>query len=124
MLSITGLPDLRHLAPGIDVDKLLELRNRAELREFRAWLRSIDTESDAEIAARFNDVRAQVAEVLQSTEGRAVRFLVTGAAGFAGLLPSTTVSAVDTFLFDRLLGRPGPAAFISRHYPSIFRQTP
>lgn len=87
-------------------------------------MRSIDTESDAEIAARFNDVRAQVAEVLQSTGGRAVRFLVTGVAGLAGFLPSATVSAVDPFLLDRLLGQPGPAAFISRHYPSIFRQTP
>lgn len=50
MLTITGLPDLSQLAPGIDVEKLLELRNRAERREFRGWLRTIDTESDQQIS--------------------------------------------------------------------------
>lgn len=124
ILSITGLPDLRRLAPGIDVEKLLELRSKQEWREFRVWLRNIDTESDQQIAARFTDVRAQAAEMLQSTPGRAVRFLVTATAGLGGFIPGAAVSAVDAFLMDRLLGRPGPAAFISRWYPSIFREAP
>jgi len=119
-----GCPPARPLRLAFDVTKLLELRNREEWGEFREWLRNIDTESNQQIAARFKDVRAQAAEVLRSPSGRAVRFLVTATAGLGGLIPGAAVAAVDVFLVDQLLGRPGPAAFISSRYPSIFRESP
>jgi len=124
VVLLAGLPDLHQLAPGIDVDKLLKLRASRDWTEFRSWLRQIDTETDSEIEARFTDVRAQAAAAMQSTRGRAVRFVVTLAAGFLGLIPGLAVSTGDAFLVDRLLGRPGPAVFLGRSYPSIFRESP
>lgn len=121
VLSIGGLPDLRHPAPGIDAGRLLELRGRAEWREFRRWLRTVDSETDDQIADRFASLRAQAAELMQSPGGRVVRFVVNGAIGLTGFLPGAAASAVDGFLVDRILGRPGPTAFLGRWYPTIFR---
>jgi len=33
----------------------------------------------------------------------------------------TALAAFDQFVLDRIIGRPGPAAFIGRDYPSVFQ---
>ncbi len=90
--------------------------------DFRSWLRRLDHQTDDEIAAEFADLRAHAAEVLRSPTGRAVRFLIASAAGLVGLVPGLAVGGADAFLIDKIVGRPGPAAFVSRWYPSIFRE--
>jgi len=125
VVTLAGLPGLEALPPGtrIDVHRLLRLRESGECRELRAWLRGVDSETDARIDARFGDVRDELAAVTHSPLGRTVRFLTATGVGFVpivGPLIGIVVSAADTFLLDRVLGKPGPAAFLGRHYPSIF----
>jgi hypothetical protein len=81
--TIAQLPGVDGLPAGstIDVDRLLKLREEAECRELRSWLRNVDSETDEEINARFDSVRSRFAAALDSSGGKAVRFLITSGAG-------------------------------------------
>ena len=125
VVTLAGLPGLEALPPGarIDVHRLLRLRESTECRELRAWLRGVDSETDKEITAKFGSVRDELAAMTQSPFGRIVRFLTATGVGLVplvGPIIGATLSAADTFILDQVLGKPGPAAFLGRHYPSIF----
>jgi hypothetical protein len=121
IVDVAGLPSLADLPPGttVDVDRLLEIRNDPECRNLRAWVRGSEALTDDEIREQVNAVRERVAQATQSTAGKTVRFLATTA---ADLLPYGGVAfgAIDTFVVDKVLGRPGPAVFLAKHYPSLF----
>jgi hypothetical protein len=124
--TIAGLPGLDNMPVGtkIDVDRLLKIRDDTECRELRSWIRSIDTETDEEITARFESVRSRLASAVESQGGKAVRFLVTSGAGaipIVGLAAGPLISAADTFLLEKVIGKPGPTTFLSKNYRSIFR---
>jgi hypothetical protein len=126
VVTIGGLPGVSDLPAGsvIDVDRLLKLRDDAECRELRSWIRNVDSETDEEINARFKSVRARVASVVESKSGKVVRFLATSGAGaipVIGIGAGPLISAADTFLLEKVIGKPGPATFLSKNYPSIFR---
>jgi hypothetical protein len=125
IVEIAGLPTLTPLPASatVDADKLLKLRNGEECRELRAWLRKVDAETDEEISRRFEALRGRMAEVVEGAPGRTIRFVVTSGAGMIPVLGPAlgpALSAVDTFLLEKLVGRPGPAVFLAKHYPSIF----
>jgi len=124
--TIGGLPGIEGLPAGttIDVDQLLRLRDDDECRELRTWLRDVDSETDDEINARFKSVRARLASTIESRGAKIVRFLVTSGAGaipVVGIAAGPLASAGDSFLLEKVIGKPGPATFLSKHYRSIFR---
>jgi hypothetical protein len=122
-----ALPSLK-LEPGttIDIDKLLKIRSSSELREFRDWLVTTDSDTEGEIRARVAGIKAQLGVFAQSTTGKVIRFLVgagtTLLSGAAGTIAGLGVSVVDQFLIDRVLPRTGIAAFVNELYPSLFGQ--
>jgi hypothetical protein len=125
VVAIAGFPDLSGLPAGtaIRVDRLLRLRESDECRQLRAWVRNIDTETDEQIEAEFGSIRAKVASMSGGTSGRAIRFLVTTGVGqipVVGSLAGLALSAADSFLLDRLIGKRGPATFLGRSYRSLF----
>jgi len=126
VLTLAGLPDPGEaLAQGvrINIDKLLAVRESSECREFRSWLRTLDENTDREIEDRVNGLRARVSEVFQSGTGRVIRFAAVTGSGFvpvAGLPLSLGLGALDSFALDRILGDPGPSAFLSTKYKSLF----
>ena len=125
VVTLAGLPGLDSLPAGtkVDVRRLLRFRESAECRDVRAWLRGVDSETDEEIVAAFGGVRDELAAITRSPLGRAVRFLTATAVGLvppAGPLIGVALSAADAFLLDRIIGKPGPAAFLGRHYPPLF----
>jgi len=127
IITLGGLPGVESLPPGttIDVDRLLRLRAGDGGLRLRAWLRRIGSESDAAITKEFGGIREELAALTQSPVGRSVRFLVATVAGFVpvvGLVAGPALSAGDAFLLDRVMGKPGPATFLGKHYPSIFRR--
>jgi hypothetical protein len=124
--TIGGLPNLDGLPAGttIDVDRLLKIRDDAECRELRTWLRNVDSETDEEINARFESVRAHLASAIEGRGGRIVRFLVTsgvGAIPVVGAAAGPLANAADSFLLEKVVGKPGPATFLSKNYRSIFK---
>jgi len=126
VVTLAGLPDPGEALAGgqsIDIEKLLKVRDTEECREFRTWLRSLDQETDKDIEDRVNSLKAKVAEAFQSKTGRAVRFGAIAGSGFipvAGLAVSLGLGALDNFALDRILGDPGPSAFLSKRYGSLF----
>jgi hypothetical protein len=107
----------------VNVAKLLEVRDSAECQEFRTWLRTLDEKSDEEIKNRVDSFRAKVSEAMKSGPGRVVRFGVVAGSSLipgAGVVVSPGLGILDTFVIDKILGDPGPAAFLSHEYKSLF----
>lgn len=110
-------------AIGPTVHRLLSVREDPRMLEFRSWLRSADALSEEEIRQQVESIRERVREFSQSLAGRAIRFLLLTSVGlFPGVPPVAgfALSGADLFLTDKLIGRPGPASFVSSRYPSIF----
>jgi hypothetical protein len=129
IVEIAGLPSLAGspAATTVDAGRLLKLRETDECRELRAWLRTVDKETDAEINARFESLRGRLADLVNSGPARAIRFAIPVGASFipgAGGILGPAASAVDSFLVEKIVGKPGPATFLSKHYPSIFQSPP
>ena len=128
VLTIAGLPDpgrFIHSGGTIGIEHFIKIRDSAECRRFRSWLRTLDSASDEEIEQEVSSLRAKTAEIMESTPGRVLRFgTITGAGLIPGIgLPlGIGLGAIDGFVLDRLIGEPGPAVFLGRHYRSIFDQ--
>lgn len=122
---LVTIADLPHFSPfaKVDVDQLLKLRESPECQDFRTWMRRLENASDAEISEMVASLRNRVGVMLKSTTGKALRFVTTSAAGFvpsAGPIVGIGLSAIDTFLIDRLFPLAGPLAFLTKNYPSLF----
>jgi hypothetical protein len=126
VLEIAGLPDLASLQKGFKIEKLLEIRESKECKEFRTWLSSVDDVSDEEIGERVRNVREKIASAMQSRVGKVLRLLTSAGVGFipvVGPIASLGMSAIDEFLINKVLKESGPHAFLSHHYPSLFSRT-
>jgi hypothetical protein len=125
VLTIAGLPEIETGQPEqyVDVNRLIEITQTSECRAFRQWLRNVQTATDEEIRDQLHPLRDRLSAALRSTSARAVRFLITTAASYApdiGMAAGTGLSALDSFVVDNVISRPGPASFLSQLYPSIF----
>jgi hypothetical protein len=122
VVEIAELPEIEAAAGRpLDVGALLDLRDSAECREFRAWLRTLDAANDGEIRDRMSSFTERVRRLSGSGSTRVARFLVT--IGLASINPvvGLAASALDQFALDRIIGRPGPASFLSKSYRSLFK---
>jgi hypothetical protein len=126
VLSITGLPtvDPDPDVHDVDLPRLLDLLDGEELREFRSWLRSLDSLDDEEVEGEVSKLKAALGEAVHGTLGKIVRFSATTGLGFVpGLqLPALGLGALDSLLVEKLIPEAGPTAFLSRHYPKIFKE--
>lgn len=126
IVAIGGMPSLDPMPYGttIDVKRLQQLRSSEHVADFRAWLAQSDSVSDEEVQGQLRDLRDTLAWLAGSRGARVIRFLVATATGLVpgvGIAAGPALSAVDTFLLDKVIGKPGPASFIGRLYPSVFR---
>jgi hypothetical protein len=121
--EILGLPD-PDPDPGrqdVDLPRLLDTTAGPEAISFRRWLRGVDEFTDQELADAFHPLRDAIGGAVRTPGARAVRLATT--TGVGALLPPVGIglSVLDTFLTEKILPGPGPTAFLSRLYPSIFR---
>jgi len=122
VIAIAGLPEFGS-ATKVDMDKFLSIRESRECAEFRQWLRSAESETDAQIRERLTNVREKLGSMVQGRAGKTVRFLVTSGVGLIpviGNVAGPVLSGLDTFVVDKLLKSSGPISFISTLYPSLF----
>jgi hypothetical protein len=124
VISIAGLPHfVAEKNVRIDIEKLLELRNSPEAREFRDWLSTLDSATDEEIRDRIRGLSAKLGLIVHGTTGKAMRFIVTTAIGFVpivGPVIGMAAGALDQFLTDKIICRSGITAFVNESYPSLF----
>jgi hypothetical protein len=124
IVTLAGLPDPETAAGSVDVEKLLEVRQSEECREFRQWLRSLDRATDQEIEKQLGDIREKISQAVHSSTGKAVRLATTTGIGFVpvvGPIAGIALGALDQFAVDKLLPEPGPVSFLGSGYRSIFR---
>lgn len=126
ILNIKGIPETDRLyARTIDVDKLLSIRESVECCEFRNWLSTVDELNDKDIKEKLTRLREKLTELVQTKIGRDVRFLAVtgvGAIPLIGSVAGPVLGALDHFLLDKIFPYSGPATFINRLYPSIFKK--
>jgi hypothetical protein len=124
VLEIAGLPEVDPDPTKKDVDlpRLLEILESDEVHEFRTWMRSLDSLTDAEIKRETGQLRDAVARSIHSKAGKAVRFSAVTGIGVipGGQLPAIGLGLLDSVLVDRLIPEPGPAAFLGHLYLTIF----
>lgn len=124
VMHIKGFPDFNELAERgqLKLDKILEIRETNECKEFREWLSGIDTATDEEIEERINSIRGRIGNFLGRITGKSVRFLVSTGLGFVpgGALIGLSASVVDTFLLEKFFPTSGPIAFLNKKLPSAF----
>jgi hypothetical protein len=119
--SLKELPETRH----IDIERVLELRETQECRDFREWLRQVSDETDKDIEDRFRSLHEKAAAITHTKTGKVIRFLVTNGAGMipgAGLIAGPAAALGDSFIVEHLIGHPGPISFLGHQYRSIFQE--
>lgn len=124
VLALAGLPEVDSdpSVQDVDMPRLLEILDSDEVREFRVWLRNVDSLDDTDVQLEVSKLRDTIRHVVHSNAGKAVRFsAVTG----LGLIPGAQVAALglgalDSFVVDKVIPETGPTAFLSRLFPTIY----
>lgn len=124
VVSIAGLPDPETAPGAIDLERLLEIRDSEEAREFRQWLRTLDQVSDEEIREQVESISEKISGAVHSSAGKTVRFAITTGVGLipgVGQVAGPVVGALEQFALDKVVREPGPVSFLSSSYMSIFK---
>ena len=126
VLEITDFPMLSvppdHLK--IDVPMLLKLKDQDEFRAFRDWLRGSVDLDEKQIKDLFGSIKSRILNTLEnSVAGRSLRFLAPIVGGFVVPGIDIALSALDTFLLNRVLKPSGIVSFVNNKLPSIFTET-
>lgn len=124
VMEIKGFPDLELLSQmdSLKLDKILELRECKEIKQFRAWLPEITSKSDEEIREQIESLKLTIGNFLPTTKGKTVRFLVSQAIGLFSGIPfaGIPISLVNTFLLEKIFPTSGPISFINNKLPTMF----
>lgn len=124
VLDLIDLPDVAN-DPGtrdVDIARLLEILESEEAREFRSWLRGLDSLRDNEVEQEIRKLRDLVRRAVRSSAGKGVRFAATTGVGLipGAQLAGLGLGALDAFVLERLVPEAGPTAFLSQLYPTVF----
>jgi hypothetical protein len=123
VLELANLPDPATAEGSVNVEKLLEVRQGEEIREFRLWLRTLDDATDEEIRERIESVTERIARAVYGQEGKAIRFAAKAAVDvlpFGGTAADLTLGVLDEYLLEKVLPKPGPVSFLGSSYRSLF----
>jgi hypothetical protein len=132
VIQLTGLPIPRFGKTKLDAKRILAIRNSDDCRSFRDWLGTVDTATDQELEERLAGVGATIRAGLNSTYGKAMRFILSNgfqlANGFSldpamGAAANLGIAAIDSFLAERLAPRDGIVSFLGTEYPSVFKRS-
>jgi hypothetical protein len=95
------------------------------LAVFRTWLRSSESKTDKEIRDRVTSLRAKFGNFMADTAaGKVLRIVITNS---PGVIPNPVVSipvglalsALDSFLLERLCSRDAVFSVVVKEYPAI-----
>ncbi len=80
VLELRGLPQIDENTL-IDANKLLMFKTSSECTQFKAWLKSIDSKSDEDVAREIKSFYAAISIVLTSTPTRIAKFILSTGVG-------------------------------------------
>lgn len=122
---ILELADVPTLKPGtkVDAEKILELQDSKECKEFRKWLKSATDVEMEEIEQLINDWKYRLSRVTRSPIVSVLSWLITTGIGLFEPITGISLSAAEKFMVDRLLPDPGPLSFIKGHYTRLIKKS-
>ena len=122
IVRVTGLPRFSPENMTLNFKKLMRVRESDDLRAFRDWLATSDSLTDREVRDVLRGYRAMVSNFVQAGSVTLTRLVVEALVGLYHPAAGLTLSALDTFLIEKLFPRSGPAAFVNKSYPSLFQK--
>jgi hypothetical protein len=102
-----------------DMEEFLKIRDSKECKAFRDWLKQAQFLNEREIHLEVRSLRARLGNLVHGTKGKLIRLAVGYGAGLVPVL-GPVVSALDTFVLEKLLPLSGPAMFLDTMYGSLF----
>jgi len=125
ILEIKDFPNFELLAQEgkLRLDKILEIRETREAKEFRNWLPDINSATDEEIKEQIESFKARIGNFLPTTQGKSLRLLITSGIGLipgVGTIAGIAASALDSFAPEKTFPLSGPISFINNMLPSAF----
>jgi len=120
VVQIAGVPEFLPRIDKLNVDRLMQVRESREAKDFRDWLCTLSEATDQEIEERVKSLRAKVASLFGSEEGKMARFVATTGLSFVNPIAGIISGVLDTFLINRIVPTSGVWSFIHRLYPSVF----
>jgi hypothetical protein len=102
------------------MEEFLKIRDSKECKDFRNWLKQAQFCDEQEIYLQVRSLRARLGALLHGTTGKIIRFALTNLAGVTNLVMGCGVSALDTFVLDKVLPLSGPALYLDKMYGSLF----
>ena len=125
VLEIKGFPDVELIAQEgrLRLDKILEIRETKEGKEFREWLAGLNSVTDDEMREQLESFKTAAGNFLAGMKGKALRLLITSGVGLVpvvGNVVGTLASALDSFIVEKILPSSGPVSFVNNLLPSAF----
>jgi len=126
IIEIGGLPSFKDKDSSfkVDIEKLLKIRESRECQEFRDWITKLNEIKNNELKDYISSIKSKISSFVYELEGRIFRFLVNTGISLlpGGIISGPALSAIDSFLLEKLIPYSGPIMFINRQYPSIFEE--
>lgn len=125
ILTIGDFPDFSTLVEerSVKLDKILEIRENVNCKQFREWLTNInmtDAATEEEIKEQINSFRVGLGNRLESKYGKIFRFVVSNIIGLlCGTATGVVISSLDNLVLEKIFPSHGPISFINHSIPSI-----
>lgn len=125
VVTLLGLPDIASAGTvrRVDIEQFLKLRESQESRQFRAWLSTIGSASDADITDQVGNLRARLGTTVNLPLTKSIRFLVTTGVGTIPVIGTglgVVAGILDTFILSKLFPESPIVTFLSAKYPALF----
>jgi hypothetical protein len=127
VLSAKGLPDFSEAIAegGIDLQKVLKIRESRECIDFRTWIWSQDDIDENELKERLNAFSQRVKDFFKTVKGKTISWIASTGVGcipVAGTIIGAGLSFYDSFLVRDVLPHEGALTFINNKLPSIYQE--
>jgi len=125
ILDLKGLPKFNN-ETNINVSGFLKLKNSNECKEFREWLKNIDTKSNKEIIDAINSFSEKISSFLKGDVATLTKIIISAGVGLTILNPivgaatGVGISVLDEFLLNKVLKSNGPISFINNKLPRLY----
>jgi hypothetical protein len=124
VLDIKGFPNFQTIAETGDLrlDRILELRETREIREFRAWLSGIALASEKEIKEQLESTINHIGTFLPTKKGKSLKILVSTGLGLlpGGTMIGAVASFFESFMVEKLFPQSGPISFVNNMLPTVY----
>lgn len=109
ILKKKNIPDLSdlYISKTITIHDVIKIRENLNGKKFRQWLSDVNYNQDTIIETLVNSSSS-----INSRVSKTIRFLVTNAVSFIGPVSGITVSAIDSFVIDKILKGWHPNIFL------------